>query len=256
MHRNPDRSRLVRNRAGNGLTNPPGGIGGELVSALVLELFDRLHEPDISFLDEVEELEPTVRIFLCNAYDQPQVGLGQMLFRQVRPDLPLEDRANSPGDLILGHFELPFHPLGFTQCALNAFYHLFDGIMAHVQNPHRPLPRFLVGTVWNDRKDLPHSLPGLPFEIPDARLQRIQSLELLFQLCCDEIDLDSAETHLLQELEDVGLVLAQLGFQLSSHAGGRPFSDFPFDLFALLRQLVQLGDLFEKPLLVGLFFFR
>src|SRR5262249_54748062 len=56
MHGNANGARLVADRAGDRLPDPPGGIGRELVAAPVLELIDRLHQADIAFLDQVEEL--------------------------------------------------------------------------------------------------------------------------------------------------------------------------------------------------------
>ena len=55
VHRDADRPRLVGDRAGDRLPNPPRGVGGKLVAATVLELLDRLHQADIALLDEIEE---------------------------------------------------------------------------------------------------------------------------------------------------------------------------------------------------------
>ena len=48
VHGNADRTGLVRDRTRDGLTDPPGGIGRELVAAAVLELVDGFHEADIA----------------------------------------------------------------------------------------------------------------------------------------------------------------------------------------------------------------
>src|SRR5262245_25767273 len=53
-----DRARLVGNRAGDGLADPPRRISRELVAAAILKLVDRLHQADVAFLNEVEELKP------------------------------------------------------------------------------------------------------------------------------------------------------------------------------------------------------
>src|SRR5438067_483827 len=55
------------------LPDPPGGIGRELVAAAVLELIDRLHQADIAFLDQVEELQAAVGVFLGDRDDEAQV---------------------------------------------------------------------------------------------------------------------------------------------------------------------------------------
>ncbi len=40
MDRNPDGPGLIGDRAGDRLADPPGGVGGELVTAPVFELVD------------------------------------------------------------------------------------------------------------------------------------------------------------------------------------------------------------------------
>ena len=55
MHRDADGARLVGDRAGDGLADPPRGVGRELVAAAVFELVHRLHQADVAFLDQVEE---------------------------------------------------------------------------------------------------------------------------------------------------------------------------------------------------------
>src|SRR6476659_2218017 len=64
VHGDADGSCLIRNAAGDRLADPPSTIGGELVAAPVLELIDRLHQADIAFLDQVEELQAAVGVFL------------------------------------------------------------------------------------------------------------------------------------------------------------------------------------------------
>src|SRR5688572_65516 len=57
VHRDADGARLVGDRARDGLADPPRGVGRELVAAAVFELVDRLHQADVAFLDQVEELQ-------------------------------------------------------------------------------------------------------------------------------------------------------------------------------------------------------
>ena len=54
-------------------------VGRELVTAPVFEFVDRLHQPDIAFLDQVEELRAAVRIFLGDRNDEPQVRFDHLL---------------------------------------------------------------------------------------------------------------------------------------------------------------------------------
>src|ERR1019366_2264742 len=58
VHREADGARLVGNGSGDGLANPPGGVGGKLVAAAVVELVHSLHQADVALLDQVQELQP------------------------------------------------------------------------------------------------------------------------------------------------------------------------------------------------------
>ncbi len=75
MHRDADGARLVGDGASDGLPNPPGGVGGELVAAAVFELVHRLHQAEVAFLDQVKELKAAVGVFLGDGNHQAQVGL-------------------------------------------------------------------------------------------------------------------------------------------------------------------------------------
>ena len=56
VHGHADRARLVGDGSGDGLPNPPRGVRREFVAATPFKLLDRLHEPDIALLNQVEEL--------------------------------------------------------------------------------------------------------------------------------------------------------------------------------------------------------
>ena len=77
VHRDADGAGLVGDGPGNGLADPPGGVGGELVAPAVLELFHRPHQADVAFLDQVQEGQAAVGVFLGDGDDQAQVGLHQ-----------------------------------------------------------------------------------------------------------------------------------------------------------------------------------
>jgi hypothetical protein len=79
VHRDTDGARLVGDRAGDRLTDPPGGVGRELVAAAVFELVDRLHQADVAFLDQVQELQAAVGVFLGDRDHEAQVGLDHFL---------------------------------------------------------------------------------------------------------------------------------------------------------------------------------
>jgi hypothetical protein len=50
----------------------------ELVATPVLELVDGLHQTDVAFLNQVEELKTTVRVLLCDRHDQAKVGFDEL----------------------------------------------------------------------------------------------------------------------------------------------------------------------------------
>ena len=75
MHRHADRPRLVRDRAGDGLADPPGRIRGELETAAPLELLDGADQAEHALLDEIEERQSLVAVVLGDRDDQAQVRL-------------------------------------------------------------------------------------------------------------------------------------------------------------------------------------
>ena len=79
MYRNTDRLCLICNCTGNCLPNPPGRICRKLKSFFVLELVHRLHQADISFLDQIQKWQSPSHIFLCNADNQSEIRLNQFL---------------------------------------------------------------------------------------------------------------------------------------------------------------------------------
>jgi hypothetical protein len=84
VHRDADGAGLVGNGPGDGLANPPDGVGGELVAAPILEFLDPFHEADVAFLDQVEEGLAAVGVFLGDGDDQAQVGLGHVRLGLMR----------------------------------------------------------------------------------------------------------------------------------------------------------------------------
>src|SRR2546423_3747104 len=84
VHGDADRPRLVRDRARDGLPDPPRRIGRELVALVIVDLLDRADQAHVAFLDQVEEGHAAPDVLLRDRHDQPQVGLGQPLLRLVR----------------------------------------------------------------------------------------------------------------------------------------------------------------------------
>ena len=77
MHRDADRAGLVGNRAGNRLPDPPCGIRRKLVAAAPLEFVHGFHQADVAFLNQIEELQAAVGVFLGDRNDQAQVRFDQ-----------------------------------------------------------------------------------------------------------------------------------------------------------------------------------
>ena len=88
VHRDADGAGLVGDGPGDGLPDPPGGVGGELVALAVVELLHRADEAQVALLDEVEEAHAVGVVALGDGDDQAQVGLGQLV---LGPDVaPLD----------------------------------------------------------------------------------------------------------------------------------------------------------------------
>src|SRR6266566_710898 len=80
VHRDADGAGLFGNRAGDRLADPPRGVSGELIAATPLEFVHGLHQADVAFLNQVEELQAAVGVLLGDGYDQAEVGFDQFLF--------------------------------------------------------------------------------------------------------------------------------------------------------------------------------
>src|SRR3990172_1946896 len=85
MDRGADRAGPGGAGPGDGLADPPRGIGRELEALLEVELLDRPDEADVALLDEVQERHPAADVLLGDRDDEPEVGRGQLL-AGVAPD--------------------------------------------------------------------------------------------------------------------------------------------------------------------------
>src|SRR6516165_7589985 len=92
-------ARLILKRAADRLPNPPGSVGRELKAASVFELVDRLHQADVAFLNEVEELKATVDVFLCDRDYEAQVRLHHLLFCLTRLAFAFLHRVHNLSEL-------------------------------------------------------------------------------------------------------------------------------------------------------------
>src|SRR3954453_16943978 len=64
VDRDADRARLVGQRAGDRLADPPGRVRGELEALAVVELLRRAHQAERALLDQVEERQTLVAVVL------------------------------------------------------------------------------------------------------------------------------------------------------------------------------------------------
>src|SRR5262249_12625202 len=80
VDRHANRPALIGDGASDGLSNPPRSIGRELIAASPVELLDSSHQPDVSFLNQVEEVQSPVDLVLCYRNHQPEVGFDHLSF--------------------------------------------------------------------------------------------------------------------------------------------------------------------------------
>jgi len=78
-----DGAPLVGDCPGDGLPDPPGGIGGKAETALVLVFFHRFHQAQVALLDQVQEGDAAPDVTLGNADHQAGVGFNEVLARQL-----------------------------------------------------------------------------------------------------------------------------------------------------------------------------
>ena len=75
VDRDADRARLVGDGPGDGLADPPGGVGGELEALAPVELLDGADQAQVAFLDQVEEVDAgSPGVAAGVGHHQPQVG--------------------------------------------------------------------------------------------------------------------------------------------------------------------------------------
>ena len=83
VDRNADSPGLVGDGPGDGLANPPGGVGGEFIALGIVELLHRLDQAQVALLDEIQEQHAPPHVPLGDGNHQTEVGLGQLLLGPV-----------------------------------------------------------------------------------------------------------------------------------------------------------------------------
>ncbi len=206
VHGDADRARLVGERAGDRLADPPGRVGGELEALAVVELLGRPHEPERALLDQVEERQALVAVVLGDRDDQAQVRLDHLLLR-------VEVAALDP----LGEVDLL---LGGQQADLaDVLEEQLQRVGRHVRLEVQRRFRFA-----------PAALVRRALDLARRRDRRVDVL--------DELDLRPLEEAV--QLLDVGLVQVELGHRLGDlrvgeHAHLLALGQQALDLIQLLQ---------------------
>src|SRR4051794_17920423 len=79
VDRDADRPRLVGERAGDRLADPPRRVGRELEAFAVVELLRCANETERPLLDQIQERQTLVAVVLRDGDDEPEVGLDHLL---------------------------------------------------------------------------------------------------------------------------------------------------------------------------------
>ena len=77
VNRHADGASLIGDGACDGLANPPGRVRGEFITATPLEFVGATHQANVAFLDEIEELQSAVGVFLGDGNDQSKISFRQ-----------------------------------------------------------------------------------------------------------------------------------------------------------------------------------
>src|SRR5205085_7875418 len=101
VHRQADGAARVGDAAGDGLADPPRGVGGELEALAPVELLDRVHQAQVALLDEIEEGQPRRLVLLRDRADEAQVGLEERALRVLALDGALAELALAGGGEVL-----------------------------------------------------------------------------------------------------------------------------------------------------------
>ena len=136
MDRDPYGPGLVRDGPGNGLADPPGGIGTELIALPVFKFFHCLYESQIPLLDQIQELHPAAHIPFGDADHQTEVGLCQLLFCLLvaqlhafcQLDLLLRGQQRHLSDLFQVHTHRILDPHALRHRKIQIFHIFFSGL--------------------------------------------------------------------------------------------------------------------------------
>ena len=77
--RNSNCAGLISHSTGNGLANPPGGIGGELITLGVVELLHSANQAEVTFLNQIQEGHTAPGVALSQGNYQAQVRFQEVV---------------------------------------------------------------------------------------------------------------------------------------------------------------------------------
>src|SRR5262249_1702292 len=86
--------RLVGQRSGDRLADPPGRVGGELEAPAPVELLDGANQAEVALLDQVEQGEAAAGVALGDRDDESQVGLDERILGRHVVALGAAGKAN------------------------------------------------------------------------------------------------------------------------------------------------------------------
>ena len=122
MHRDADGAALIGDGPGDGLPDPPCGVGGKLEAPVRFELLRRLHQAEVPLLNEVEERQAPPGVPLCHRDHEAEVRFAETAAGVLIPGLRgtgegsllLRGQQGHPADLLqIGLYRVvQRHPLG------------------------------------------------------------------------------------------------------------------------------------------------
>jgi hypothetical protein len=126
---------LIGQRPGDGLADPPGGVGGKLVAQGAVEFLCRPNQAQVALLDQVHQRHAPAGVALGLRDHQAKVGLQQVVFGALAVSHdPAQIPAQLRGQLVRGVVG-PAQPLGGKQSRLDALgqvHLLFGGEQGHL----------------------------------------------------------------------------------------------------------------------------
>ena len=83
VHRQADSAGLVAEAPGDGLADPPGGVGGEFEALAPVKFLNGADQAEVAFLNEVEDVEAAAGVALGDGNDESQVGADELHLRLI-----------------------------------------------------------------------------------------------------------------------------------------------------------------------------